>query len=567
MKLSPWLVSISMLSVLPMTSANAQTDSDHTVVGAISPSRIISQASAPDNSAQESWFSRTELDQMLAPIALYPDSVLTHVLIAATYPLEVVEADRWRRANPQLDAEQALQAADTQNWDPSVKALVAFPDLLNRMSEDLRWTQDLGDAFLIAEADVMDRIQALRHAAWDAGSLAKTEEVRIVREQRTIIIEPAVERIVYLPSYDTRVVYGTTYWGSYAPIYWQPFYPTVVHHYTPIVYWGPPVRVTPVFYFSAFHWSRRHVVVLNTRSYSPRPTVVYNNVTIVNHQQAQRWEHKPEHRRGVSYHREYHSRQTTRITQVNNVTNIQNSSNQGSDNRRYDSNRRDGRPSNRQEARIVAETSRRETSGRESPRRETSVRNDRNGFSSDSSTPSNSWQRGIAPYQSLPSGTTSRQSTPQVSTRQSQPGSQRLSTQESGTRERQRDTAPRNGSQAWPQTSTQQSGIREQQRDQATSRRPDSTQRTAPRQSTRETQTRIAPQQRTEQRQPSRETAPLVAPPRVNQPGTQRTEQRTRTNTRETRRNDEQATSRAWQAPAERQSRRGGSDAERRQRP
>src|SRR5690554_6247264 len=101
-------------------------------------------------------FQRAELDQMLAPIALYPDTVLSHILIAATYPLEIVQADRWARANPGLEGESAVNAVEGQDWGPSVKTLVAFPHILQRLSDDLTWTQQLGDAFLDDEAAVMD---------------------------------------------------------------------------------------------------------------------------------------------------------------------------------------------------------------------------------------------------------------------------------------------------------------------------------------------------------------------------------------------------------------------------
>src|SRR5690606_9466242 len=101
-------------------------------------------------------FTAAELDQMLAPVALYPDTVLSHVLIASTYPLEVVQADRWTRENPGLETEAAVAAVENQDWDPSVKALVAFPQVLDRMSADLAWTQRLGDAFLADEGAVMD---------------------------------------------------------------------------------------------------------------------------------------------------------------------------------------------------------------------------------------------------------------------------------------------------------------------------------------------------------------------------------------------------------------------------
>jgi hypothetical protein len=171
--------------------------------------------------AAQASFSEAQLDSLLAPIALYPDTVLSHVLIASTYPLEVVEADRWARNNSRLKGDDAVNAVDNQDWDPSVKALVAFPDILQRMSDDLDWTQQLGDAFLADEERVMDSIQKLRNRAYASGNLDKVEHVRVVREDKVIVIEPSVERVVYVPAYDTRVVYGNWWWADYPPVYWH----------------------------------------------------------------------------------------------------------------------------------------------------------------------------------------------------------------------------------------------------------------------------------------------------------------------------------------------------------
>src|SRR5690606_2524898 len=133
-------------------------------------------------------------------------------LIASTYPLEVVQAARWATANSKLRAEAALSAVDHQDWDPSVKALVAFPQILQRMSDDLDWTQRVGDAFLADEAEVMDVIQDLRQKAYASGNLDKMEHVRVQREEKVIVIEPAVERVVYVPYYDFRLIYGNWWW-------------------------------------------------------------------------------------------------------------------------------------------------------------------------------------------------------------------------------------------------------------------------------------------------------------------------------------------------------------------
>lgn len=249
------------------------------------------------NTAQTD-FTAAELDQMLAPIALYPDTVLSHILIASTYPLEVVQADRWARENPGLEAEAAVAAVEDQDWAPSVKALVAFPQVLQRMSDDLAWTQRLGDAFLGDEAQVMDSIQNLRTKAYASGSLDKLEHVHVQREKEIIIIEPAVERVVYVPVYDTRVVYGNWWWSDYPPVYWH--YPS---HYTFVsgFYWGPRIHVGPSFYFSSFHWHRRQVVYVDHRRYHNRPHF-HTGRSIANYSGARHWRHNPTHRRGVAYH-------------------------------------------------------------------------------------------------------------------------------------------------------------------------------------------------------------------------------------------------------------------------
>src|SRR6185369_13968960 len=117
-----------------------------------------------------------QLDQMLAPIALYPDSLLSQILMASTYPLEIVEATRWSKANPNLNGDDAVKAAEQNGWDPSVTSLVAFPQILTMMDERLSWTERLGDGFLAQQAQMMDTVQALRQKAYAAGNLKSTEQ-------------------------------------------------------------------------------------------------------------------------------------------------------------------------------------------------------------------------------------------------------------------------------------------------------------------------------------------------------------------------------------------------------
>ena len=246
-------------------------------------------------------FSQAELEQILAPIALYPDTVLSHILVASTYPLEVIQAERWTKQNPDVEASDAVEAVEDEEWDPSVKALVAFPKVLERLSENLEWTQKLGDAFLQDEEKVVASVQSLRQRAYDSGNLDKMEKVSIKHEEQNIVIEPLEREVVYVPYYDTRVVYGPWHWSHYPPVYWQrPHY--AGHHYarhhSPF-YWGPRVHISFGFFFSSFHWHNHHVVRIPSHHY--RPHHYYNRRDIVRHQHARRWTHNPVHRRGVSY--------------------------------------------------------------------------------------------------------------------------------------------------------------------------------------------------------------------------------------------------------------------------
>ncbi len=247
-------------------------------------------------SQQEILFSQAELDQMLAPIALYPDTVLSHVLIAATYPLEIVKATRWLSTQPGMTSEQALKAAENEPWDPSVRALVAFPPLLTKLNNELEWTQKLGDAFLSQEADVMATVQRLREKAYAAGNLQNQEHIVVERKEKVIIIEPREREVVYVPVYDTRVVYGDWWWDRYPPVHWP--YPTGHGTY---VYWGVGARVSPGFYFSTFYWPERQLVVIHDY----RPTRYYRAHEIYRHEQRRHWSHNPYHRHGVVYPRSY----------------------------------------------------------------------------------------------------------------------------------------------------------------------------------------------------------------------------------------------------------------------
>jgi len=236
-----------------------------------------------------------ELDGLVAPIALYPDSLLANVLTASTYPLEVIRADRWLDENKSLKGEELKAAAEKQGWDDSVKSLVATPTVLQMMNDKLDWTQKLGDAFLAQEPDVMDAIQRLRTKAYDRKKLTTTKQQTVsVRQQnnRQIIdIEPAVPDTVYVPYYEPAVVYGDWPYAGY------PAYP---------YYWGAPgyiaagVIATGIAFGAGYalgrwasgnwgYWGGNRINWNN------------NNININRGGRVEPWRHDPQHRQGVRY--------------------------------------------------------------------------------------------------------------------------------------------------------------------------------------------------------------------------------------------------------------------------
>ncbi|HEU5295196.1 MAG TPA: DUF3300 domain-containing protein, partial [Burkholderiaceae bacterium] len=178
--------------------------------------------------------SKEQLEQLLAPIALYPDSLLSQVLMACTYPADVADAAKWVKAHPDNKGDSAVKAVQDQPWDPSVQSLAAFPQILDMMGAQPDWVQKTGDAFLASSKDVLDAVQRLRTKAQQAGNLKSTEQQKVIVEkepttQQTIIkVEPAQPETVYVPAYNPSVVYGTWPYPSYPPYYYPPppyYYP------------------------------------------------------------------------------------------------------------------------------------------------------------------------------------------------------------------------------------------------------------------------------------------------------------------------------------------------------
>jgi uncharacterized protein DUF3300 len=149
-----------------------------------------------------------QLQQLVAPIALYPDSLVAQILAASTFPEQVVEADRWLQGHPDLKGDALGQAVDPQPWDPSVKALAAFPSVLGNMDKNLSWTSSLGDAYYNQQQDVMAAVQVMRQRAQAAGNLQSTPQQTVENQDSSIIIQPTSTEVVYVPAYDPWLVYG-----------------------------------------------------------------------------------------------------------------------------------------------------------------------------------------------------------------------------------------------------------------------------------------------------------------------------------------------------------------------
>jgi hypothetical protein len=211
--------------------------------GAVSQSTDSPTAAAPQLSAQE-------LQQLVAPIALYPDALVAQILAAATYPTQIVEADRWMQRHSNLKGEELAKEVDKQDWDPSIKALAQFPSVLENMDKNLSWTSSLGEAYASEPEDVTNAVQQMRQQAQKAGHLNSNEQERVTAQGNTILIEPVSPDVVYVPAYDPWLVYG-------APIVAYPgWYPV------PGIFWGG-VGLSfglgfGVGYFGGFGWGWGH---------------------------------------------------------------------------------------------------------------------------------------------------------------------------------------------------------------------------------------------------------------------------------------------------------------------
>ena len=256
------------------------------------------QEAKAQSTGEEKPFKQEELDQLLAPIALYPDSLLTQVLMASTYPLEIVQANRWAKENKDMKGDALAKALEEQPWDPSVRSLVNFPDVLAMMSKKLDLTQKLGDAFLAQQKEVMDTIQNLRKKAEASGNLKTSEEQKVIVEKETIIIESANPQVIYVPSYNPTVVYGSWWYPAYPPYpYYPPGYGTGAAFVT-----GVAIGAAWGYAWGHANWHGGDVNINIDRN-----TNINNNIDRDKYRnQGQgkgqgKWQHDASHRGGVAY--------------------------------------------------------------------------------------------------------------------------------------------------------------------------------------------------------------------------------------------------------------------------
>lgn len=258
---------------------------------------------AQDDENETANFTKEQLAQLLAPIALYPDELIAQILMASTYPLEIVMADRWVRQNKDLQGEELAQALEQQTWDPSVKSLVNFPSVLAMLSEKLDLTTKLGDAFLEQKQDVMEMIQELRRRAAAAGNLKTTDQQQVVNQDDTLVIEPVNPDVVYVPYYDPFVVYGTWWYPDYPPFYFYPA-PSLVFTFGFGITLGWPWGYA----WGGCDWHHHDVVINIHRNYAHNRFIDrnrylrrYEERRIVGPDGRGVWAHNPLHRRGVAY--------------------------------------------------------------------------------------------------------------------------------------------------------------------------------------------------------------------------------------------------------------------------
>jgi hypothetical protein len=265
---------------------------------------------APDSAAK---LPPDQLDALVAPIALYPDSLLSQALVASTYPLEIIQLQQWLEKNKGLKDKALTDAAMKQNWDPSVQAMAVLPDMVKQLADNIKWTTDLGNAFLAQQSEVMDAVQRMRAKAKEKGNLKSSEqqkvETQVIENKQVIVIQPSNPEVVYVPSYNPTVVYGP-------PVY---PYPPVV--YPPVGYYAAGMALSfgvGMMVGAAWGgggwgcgWGNNDVNINVNNNFVKNNNIqggnrvnggnTVNGGNRVNAQGGNKWQHNPQHRGGAPY--------------------------------------------------------------------------------------------------------------------------------------------------------------------------------------------------------------------------------------------------------------------------
>jgi len=267
---------------------------------------LFAQQAAP-TAGESPKIPNDQLDSLVAPIALYPDPLLSQTLVASTYPLEIVQLHQWIEKNSKLKPKEISDAVKKQDWDPSIQAMAVFPDVVKNMHENIRWTADLGNAFLAQQSDVMDAVQRMRGKAKDAGHLKTTQqqtvETKVVESKTVVVIEPSSPEVVYVPSYDPMMVWGAAPY-PYPPVY----YPTGAYVAAGVVSFGVGLAIGAAWGGGGWGWNsgwgggNNNININNNNNFVSH----YNNKQGIRGGDrsaagGNQWRHNPQHRGGAPY--------------------------------------------------------------------------------------------------------------------------------------------------------------------------------------------------------------------------------------------------------------------------
>ncbi len=281
------------------------------------PPQQDASAAAPADQQAPATLPADQLDALVAPIALYPDPLLSQALVASTYPLEIIQLQQWLEKNKNLKDKALTDAAMKQDWDPSIQAMAVLPDLVKQLADNIKWTTDLGNAFLAQQSDVMDAVQRMRAKAKEKGTLASNEqqkvETQVIENKNVIVIQPSSPEVVYVPSYNPTVVYGPPVY-AYPPIYYPPPPPVGAYVATAAISFGIGMMVGAAWGGGGWGcgWGHNDVNInVNNNFVRNSNTNINggnrNNINGGNRNQINggggngKWQHNPQHRGGAPY--------------------------------------------------------------------------------------------------------------------------------------------------------------------------------------------------------------------------------------------------------------------------